>query len=898
MSTSHHTYFLKKVRGHSIGIVALCYFVFGAMGLSFAISPGYASPIFPAAGLAVALMLWSRNRVWPGIWLGSFLLNVSVSWLNGNLSQLSLIVAFAIATGATTQAFVASRLVVWATDDAWQEMLLEIDIVRSLLLAGAVGCLVSATTGVSALLFTGVITPDEYMNSWWNWWVGDTLGVLIAMPIVLGFLYRKTPAWRKRVKTVGIPMLIVLLVVTVLVSQTSMWEQQNRKEDIRKHGEVFKQRLEQRYIAHREAIASLARLFEVIPGMSYGEFEYFTRITLQDNPDIFALSFNPRVILSQRDAFERRMAASGVSDNYTITEKDQYSHLVPAGVRDEYTPVGYIAPLKGNAEAIGFDINSEPSRFEAVQQSGSSGNTAITAPIKLAQERDNRTGVLLLHPAYVNRFKIDDIKTMGKVMGFAVAVIKVDEMIDIATHSVMVTGLVYHVNDLSAAADRQLLFKSGPADMNPENSEYLWHSNMKAADHNWDIKVFPTDEYLHQQRTPVAWVISVIGLFFTALFQVLMLVTTGRTNLVEKKVSEQTKELKIRGDALEDSNTQLNALFTLSPDGFVAISHTGIIQFANPAFQAITGINNQDILFKDEHVLNMQLKSRAQSPDSFDGIAAYFATDDLTQMQSILVLQQPRKAVLQIIGMHSDSANASRILYMRDVTAESEVARIKSEFISHAAHELRTPMTTIYGYTELLLNKTFDEKLRHEMLEAIQRQSSLIINMVNELLDLARIDARGEKNFKFENMNINDLLAKIMADLKLENKDWNVQLSLPESEFAVRADAEKLSQAIMNVLTNADKYSAAGALIAIELLLTDGYVGVAVTDHGIGMTEEQLSHVGERFWRADMSGSTPGTGLGMSIVKEIIEFHGGYVEIKSRLNMGTTVTLWLPRVTL
>jgi signal transduction histidine kinase len=116
----------------------------------------------------------------------------------------------------------------------------------------------------------------------------------------------------------------------------------------------------------------------------------------------------------------------------------------------------------------------------------------------------------------------------------------------------------------------------------------------------------------------------------------------------------------------------------------------------------------------------------------------------------------------------------------------------------------------------------------------------------------------------------------------------------------VRVDKKKAQQAILNVLSNAYKYSSAGGVVQIELLqsptnATGGpLVGIRITDQGIGMTPEQLGRVCERFYRADSSGTIPGTGLGMSIVHEILEFHGGRVEMASTRGAGTVVTLWLP----
>jgi signal transduction histidine kinase/integral membrane sensor domain MASE1 len=893
--TAHLVYASKSLRLNTIAAVAAAYFIFGAMGLSLAIPPGYASPIFPAAGLAVALMLWSGNRVWPGIWMGSFVLNLSVSWLNADLNLLSACVAFGIASGATLQALLASYLVTSQVGQSWQEMELESDIIRSLLLAGVLGCIVSASIGVSVLYLAGIITSSAYVNSWWSWWVGDTLGVLIVMPLALSLFYRKHPSWRKRLKTVGIPMMFVLFAVAGVVALASSWEQNFRKDEIKKHGESFEKLIQQRYIAHREAIAALARLIEVMPDMTYAQFEYFTRITLKDHPDIFALSYNPYVNFAQRKAFEAHMSKVGATSDFKIKERNQQSVFVEAAKRDIYVPVGFIAPLIGNQDAIGFDINSDPSRHDAIEQVLRSGDTAITAPIRLVQEQQDRIGVLVLSPAFSNRSHTDDKNSMSGIKGFATGVIKVDELISIATASAIVDDLVYQIDDVAAAPDKKTLYRSKVA-ATPVNDDYSWLSKMVLAGRTWALKVSPTIEYINKQPRPLAWVISIVGLFFTALLQVLMLVITGRTNLVEKKVQEQTRELHLKSDALQDSNAQLNTLFKLSPDGFVALSSESIVQFVNPAFEAITGISCKDILQQHVSLLDIELKKRAEFPEKYRGVVAYFSVKGEVQTQHELVLQSPNKVVLQIIGMYSDASNVSKILYLRDITSEAEVANLKTEFISHAAHELRTPMTSIYGYIELLLKRNFDEKLRREMLEAMQRQAELIVKMINELLDLARIDARGGKDFNFAAVNVNGLLSKITADLKLEKASSKILLDLPVSEVMISGDVTKVRQAIMNVLTNAEKYSPKGKEINVALLTKDIEVGIEVRDQGIGMNEEQLKHVGERFWRADRSGSVPGTGLGMSIVKEIVEFHGGRVEIKSMPDVGTTVILWLPRL--
>lgn len=134
-----------------ICVSAFIYLTLGALGLSFAIAPGYASPIFPAAGYAVALLLKTNKRGWPGIWVGSFILNLGNSWLQGNLNIFNAMIAAGIATGSTIQAFVASWLTVRLLKNSWQFMESEQDILKGLVIAGPLACLISASISITTL---------------------------------------------------------------------------------------------------------------------------------------------------------------------------------------------------------------------------------------------------------------------------------------------------------------------------------------------------------------------------------------------------------------------------------------------------------------------------------------------------------------------------------------------------------------------------------------------------------------------------------------------------------------------------------------------------------------------------------------------------------------------------
>jgi signal transduction histidine kinase len=223
---------------------------------------------------------------------------------------------------------------------------------------------------------------------------------------------------------------------------------------------------------------------------------------------------------------------------------------------------------------------------------------------------------------------------------------------------------------------------------------------------------------------------------------------------------------------------------------------------------------------------------------------------------------------------------------------------MKSEFLSHAAHELRTPMASIYGFTELLMSQEFDAATRRDLLATIHKQTEWLVNIINELLDLSRIEARRGMDFVIEAVPLAPLVREVVEALRIDAARWPVSVEIADDMPVARADAAKLRQALTNVLGNAVKYSPAGGAITVcgVLRAVDGNsrVGIAVTDHGIGMTPEQIARVGERFYRADTSGNIPGSGLGMAIVKEIVLLLGGSLDIASTPREGTTAILWVP----
>jgi PAS domain S-box-containing protein len=347
---------------------------------------------------------------------------------------------------------------------------------------------------------------------------------------------------------------------------------------------------------------------------------------------------------------------------------------------------------------------------------------------------------------------------------------------------------------------------------------------------------------------------------------------------------------------------QLMAIFALSPDGFVSFDNARCVKYVSPAITRMTALEPHDMVGLNEADFSQRLAALCLPEAPFVGVAALRAMEAEANpgRRQVFELANASKRVIEVGLREAQTDNVSQVLYLRDITHETEVDRMKSEFLSTAAHELRTPMASIYGFAEVLLTQELDTQTQREFLTIIHKQSELMASILNELLDLARIEARKGKDFVFEPTQVQALVEQVVHGFKPPAGRSAPTLVATRAQLLMLADHKKAQQAILNVLSNAYKYSPGGGAVQIELLepavglAATPLVGIRVTDHGIGMTQPQLARVFERFYRADSSGKFLGTGLGMSIVQEIVTLHRGKIDIESTIGQGTTVTLWWP----
>jgi two-component system phosphate regulon sensor histidine kinase PhoR len=255
---------------------------------------------------------------------------------------------------------------------------------------------------------------------------------------------------------------------------------------------------------------------------------------------------------------------------------------------------------------------------------------------------------------------------------------------------------------------------------------------------------------------------------------------------------------------------------------------------------------------------------------------------------------------LHAVATKNDAGEITGALVLfHDISELKKLDQVRRDFVANVSHELRTPLSILRGYIETLLDnpKTPREELTR-ILRVMERHSDRLELLVEDLLTLAQLES-GNPNLQIGTVDLSSFLPEMVRDWekKLTSKQLNMSVVVPPDLSPIRVDRTRLQEALYNLLDNAVKYSRQHGEIRLSARQRDGEIELTVSDDGIGITEEDLPRIFERFYRADKARSPDkvrGTGLGLAIVKHIAQLHGGRVEAESELDKGTTIRVVLP----
>jgi PAS domain S-box-containing protein len=347
--------------------------------------------------------------------------------------------------------------------------------------------------------------------------------------------------------------------------------------------------------------------------------------------------------------------------------------------------------------------------------------------------------------------------------------------------------------------------------------------------------------------------------------------------------------------ALRETEARFRGAFDNAPIGVALVSPAGQWLQVNRALCEIVGYSEQELLkitFQDiTYAEDLEIDLEFVRKMLANEIRTYQLEKRYLHKRGHVV------TILLSVSLVRDAANQPLyfISQIQDISERKQLDRMKSEFLATAAHELRTPMASVQGFSELLMQRDFDAEQRKELVSVIYEQSAQLTRLINELLDLARIEATGKRDFKMTPQPLMPIIQSTVAAFLPPDGRSGVEMRIDDNLPWAAVDAEKLQQALTNVLSNGYKYSPDGGqvLLTAALSVDDSHILITVRDAGIGMAPQDLERVFERFYRADAVSYIRGSGLGMTLVKEIMEVHGGNVEVRSQQGRFTEVTLSL-----
>lgn len=339
---------------------------------------------------------------------------------------------------------------------------------------------------------------------------------------------------------------------------------------------------------------------------------------------------------------------------------------------------------------------------------------------------------------------------------------------------------------------------------------------------------------------------------------------------------------------LRESEARSRAMLQAIPDIVFRLSRDG--EYLDYKAETGTDLFAPPEIFLGKRLVDILPPSVAQQ--TLPVIAEALRTGKTQVLEYALPLRgEPREFEARI----AISGPEEVVAIVRDITQRKEVERLKDELISMVSHELRTPLASVRGFTELMLTRNFPPEKQRELLFIIQRETTRLTGLINDFLDLQRMEAR-QQNYQMADVDLAAILRTSVALFSNTVSLHTFQLEIPEQGPWIRADADRLHQLMINLLSNAVKFSPHGGEIGVGIRVHDDHVLVWVRDYGVGIAPEAVPKVFERFFRADNrdTRNIGGTGLGLALVKEIVIAHKGKAWVESTLGQGSTFFFTLP----
>ncbi|MEO3693264.1 CHASE domain-containing protein [Roseateles paludis] len=884
-------------------VLTLGYALLGWLGTRVTLPGEAASPLFPAAGFALAALAVYGLRWAPCIWLGAMVINYAAQWqLSGTAPVLN---AALVSLGAMAQAALGAWLI--RRRDTQLTLTDRGAILRFYGLGVGVGGLVSPS--VAALVLGGAALGQNSAELWLTWWMGDALGAMIAAPITLTLLATPPEAWRSRRYTVALPLLALTTAVVLGMAEVSRWDLERRQSDFDRdatHATLDLERLLREPFLTLAGVQGIAELPGRLP--SQADFARATAPLVHADGALRALGWARRVARADVAAFEAAARADGLDDFHAHDRSRTDDAAPPEG--EDLLAIRLIEPLARNRGALGVNIRSIPHARAAAERAIATGVAAATAGFQLTQDAETATGVVIYQPLFDGPHATPADRRIS-LSGLAFVTLRPDLLL----RRVVATWperLDICLTDITDSALPQRL--AGPTDC--ERAQPRGFASTRVLDigqRQWAIHVSDTSGASQAARLTErhTWPFALMGLGSSALIGMLLLALSGRTEKVESLVRLRTAalehEMAERREserALRDTMQRFRSIFEQAPIGIAFCDVRGRFQEVNPAYcrlvgysaEALMGMSISQITLPEDQAEDRRLAAQLLRRE----ITSYsrqkrYRTGDGREIQvraRVSLLPDAQGQPQSLLGVVEDLSDEQRAL------AAEAANRAKSEFLSRMSHELRTPLNAILGFTQLMEMDTESPlpRAHAERAEQIAQAGWHLLAMIDDTLDLSRIEA-GSMRAELSQLALAPLVASAQAMVRgmAQERQVELRVTLAPSAAHVYADPTRLVQILTNLLSNAIKYNRDGGLVFLEAEGREpGWVEIRVRDTGPGLSAEQRLRLFQPFERLGQErSSVPGTGIGLVLSRHLAEMLGGSLDALDVTDSGACFVLRL-----
>lgn len=351
------------------------------------------------------------------------------------------------------------------------------------------------------------------------------------------------------------------------------------------------------------------------------------------------------------------------------------------------------------------------------------------------------------------------------------------------------------------------------------------------------------------------------------------------------------RQVKMRINEVTTGKSRLEAVLLSMFEGVMVVDSKGEILLMNEPLCDFLGVSeNPEKKRPLEVVRSVEIQGLVDR--------ALERNEGVDRFELFLKVPEEKFLFIHATPVVRDGKTDGAVLVFHDVTELRKLERVRRDFVANVSHELRTPLTSIKGYSETLLDGAIDDaENARDFVEIIYDDACRLSRMVADLLDLSKIESEGLSLDKTQ-IHIYEITEKVITGLnqKAGSKEIKVNNSIAKDCPIVEADEHLVAQVLVNLIDNAIKYTMFGGKVEVSAEVIDGFLKVGIKDSGIGIPEEDLARIFERFYRVDKARSRRlgGTGLGLSIVKHIVQLHGGAVSVESEFNKGSVFSFTLP----